>query len=98
METAGKTKANEYSIDAEVLRKLDFKGGTTLKGIEKHRLRALILQDLGIYRRATMCEIHGRIGSEIPLLKLRRELNDLVRHGEIGKEGVKRGTVYLWTK
>ncbi len=96
--TRGQTKATEYFVDPEVLRKLAFEGPTTLKGIETHRLRALILQDLEIYRRSRIREIHQRIGPEIPLPRLRQVLGELATEGEIGKEGVKRGTTYLWTK
>jgi ATP-dependent DNA helicase RecG len=78
----GRTKATEYFIEPEVLRKLDFAGPTTLKGIEKHRLRELILRDLEIYRRAGVREIHQRIGTEIPLATLRATLSDLAENGD----------------
>lgn len=94
----GKTKATEYFVESEVLRTLEFQGETTLKGIERHRLRELILRDLEIYRTASIGEIHGRVGLEIPRRKVRRELAELVAAKEIGTRGVKRGTVYLWTK
>ncbi len=94
----GKTKAMEYFVEPEVLRTLKFQGETTLKGIERHRLRELILRDLEIYRKASISQIHERIGAEIPRRKIRRELGELVAAKEIGSQGVKRGTVYLWTK
>ena len=94
----GRTKATEYFVEPDVLRKLEFQGGTTLKGIERHRLRELILRDLEIYRKASISEIHGRIGAEIPRRKIRRELGELVAENEIGSQGVKRSTVYVWTK
>jgi len=96
--TRGRTKATEYFIQPQVLRTLEFRGGTTLRGIERHRLRELILRDLEIYRRASISQIHGRIGGEIPRRKLRRELAELVKAKEIGSEGAKRGTIYFWTK
>ena len=94
----GKTKATEYFIEATVLRTLDFKGDTTLRGIERHRLRELILRDLEIYRKASISQIHGRIGKEIPRRKLQHELKLLVLEGEIIQEGTRRYTVYLCTK
>jgi ATP-dependent DNA helicase RecG len=94
----GKTKAAEYFIDPTVLRTLDFKGGTTLRGIERHRLRELILRDLEIYRKASISQIHGRIGREIPRRKLQHELKLLVHEREITLEGTRRYAVYLWTK
>lgn len=68
----GKTKATEYFVEPEVLRTLEFQGETTLRGIERHRLRELILRDLEIYRKAGISEIHERIGKEIPRRKLRQ--------------------------
>lgn len=46
----------------------------------------------------SISEIHGRIGAEIPRRKIRRELGELVAKKEIGSQGVKRSTVYIWTK
>lgn len=96
--TRGQTKATEYFIDPTVLRTLEFRGDTTLKGIERHRLRELILRDLEIYQKASIGQIHKRIGEEIPRRKLQHELKLLVKDREIGREGTKRYTVYLWTK
>lgn len=98
IKTRGRTKAMEYFIEPEVLRTLKFDGETTLKGIEQHRLRELILRDLQLYRRASISQIHYRIGKEIPRRKLRRELGILVASGEIAKRGTTRAAVYLWTK
>ncbi len=94
----GKTKATEYFVEPQVLRTLEFQGETTLKGIERHRLRELILRDLEIYRKASISEIHERIGQEIPRRKLQHELKLLLKDGAIGRQGTWRHTVYLWTK
>lgn len=98
VKTRGRTKAMEYFIEPEVLRALQFEGETTLKGIEQHRLRELILRDLQIYGKASISQIHNRIGTEIPRRKLRRELAIMVASGEIAKRGTTRAAVYLWTK
>jgi ATP-dependent DNA helicase RecG len=94
----GKTKATEYFVEPQILRTLEFQGGTTLKGIERHRLRELILRDLEIYQKASISQIHSRIGKEIPRRKLQHELKLMVQAGEIGKQGVRKQTVYLCTK
>jgi ATP-dependent DNA helicase RecG len=94
----GKTKATEYFVEPEVLRTLEFQGETTLKGIERHRLRELILRDLEIYRKASISQIHNRVGKEIPRRKLQHELKLMVQAGEITKQGVRKHTVYLCTK
>jgi len=92
----GRTKGVEYFVDPKVLRRLDFKGSTTLKGIEKHRLRELVLQDLKIYREATIGKIHERIGPEIARRKVQRILAELVEEGRIRAEGRCRGRKYLY--
>lgn len=94
----GKTKGTTYSVNPDLLRKLDFKGSTTLKGIEAHRLHELVLRDLEIYRDASISEIHERIGDEIPRRLLKDQLRIMVERGEICKKGKLRHTRYLWTK
>jgi ATP-dependent DNA helicase RecG len=94
----GKTKATEYFVEPQVLRNLEFQGQTTLKGIERHRLRELILRDLEIYRKASISQIHDRIGKEIPRRKLQHELKLMVQAADIGKQGQRKHTVYLCTK
>ena len=94
----GQTKATEYFVEPGMLRTLEFEGATSLKGIEPHRLRELILRDLEIYRRASISQIHGRIGMEIPRRKLQHALKFLVGERLVVREGVKRHTIYLWTK
>ena len=94
----GRTKGTEYFIDPDVLRKLDFKGGTTLKRIESHRLQELILKDLEIYKSAGIDEIHHRIGREIPLRKVQYEIHQLHSAEKIGKSGYGRWTKYLYVQ
>jgi ATP-dependent DNA helicase RecG len=95
---ASKTKGKEYFIRPKTLRTFDFKGKTTLKGIESHRLRELILRDLEIYREAGFGNIHNRIGKEIPARKVRYEIQKLIEDGLISKTGKGKGTKYLLTK
>lgn len=92
--TRGRTKGTEYFVEAKMLRQLEFRGGTTLRGIEKHRLHALILRDLEIYREGAISDIHGRIGPEIARRKVQRALTDLVDDGRIRAEGQRGGRRY----
>ena len=98
VKTTGRTRGTKYFVDAELLRKLDFQGKTTLKAIEPHRLRELVLSDLRRYSDASINEIHRRIGTEIPRRELQRELSRLAASGEIRIEGTRRWARYLWTK
>ena len=90
----GRTKGARYAIAPDVLRRFRFRGRTSLKRIEDHRLRELIIQDLGIYDKASRSEIHGRIGVEIPEAKLRRMLNRMVSDGTLIPIGERRWRRY----
>lgn len=98
VKTRGRTRGAEYLVEPELLRRLDFKGLTSLRGIEKHRLRELILRDLEIYHEASKSEIHQRIGAEIPAWRLRRELRELCAEGLVQTRGEVRWRRYLLTK
>jgi ATP-dependent DNA helicase RecG len=94
--TRGRTKATEYYVRPGTLRQLEFKGTTTLRGIEKHRLRELVLRDLEIYGEASVSQIHARIGPEIPRPRVQRMLAELVDEGRIQPRGQCRGRKYLY--
>jgi ATP-dependent DNA helicase RecG len=93
----GRTRGARYEVNSEVLRKTSFKGRTSLKRIEEHRVRELILEDLRIYGRASRTEIQGRIGVEIPERKVRACLAALLQAGLIVPEGDRRWRKYLLT-
>jgi ATP-dependent DNA helicase RecG len=94
----GRTKATEYFVSPEMLRSMAFKGPTTLKRIEPHRLQELIRQDLAIYQPSRIGEIHARIGAEIPKYKLAKALDDLMLTNIAGKTGVRKATRYFLKK
>lgn len=98
VKTKGRTKGTEYFVESGLLRKLDFKGKTSLKGIESHRLHELILRDLGIYKEASFGDIHKRIGEEIPTRKIRYELQKMIESGKINTLGKGRWQKYLLTE
>ena len=93
----GRTKGTTYKINPDVLREQNFRGRTSLKGIERHRLRELIAQDLGIYGKSKRGDIHTRIGLEIPERQLRTELLAMVKDGLLLPFGVKGGRQYELT-
>lgn len=94
----GRTRGKTYTINAQALRTLKFKGKTTLGAIEPHRLQALILEDLRVHQRSSISDIHKRIGEEIPLHKIRKTLLEMAENGQIGKEGEKRYRRYFYLK
>jgi ATP-dependent DNA helicase RecG len=95
VKSQGKTKGAHYQVNPDLLRRTKFKGKTSLKRIEDHRLRELVIADLRIYQRASRAEIHQHIGMEIAVSKLRRMLQQLVSEGVVIPEGKNRGRKYL---
>jgi len=90
----GKTKGTLYFVNPEFLRKTDFISQTTLKRIEPHRLKELILADLKDYPNSSIGEIHNRIGLEINQRTLKKKLDDLIAEKLVIKIGVRRWTQY----
>lgn len=90
----GKTKGVEYFITPEWLRKTQFKGKTNLKRIEDYRLNELIYQDLKTYPLSSISEIHQRIGQEIPVRKIKGQLDRMLRIGSILSTGERRRRRY----
>ncbi len=91
---SGRTQATRYFVRPELLRTLAFPAVTTLKRIEDHRLRALVLEDVQRYPGSAIGEIHGRIGAEIPRRRLRTMLGSLVDEQVIRMEGKLKGARY----
>lgn len=91
---SGRTQATRYFVNPELLRTLAFPATTTLKRIEDHRLRALVLEDIGRYPWSGFGEIHTRIGEEIPNRRLRTMLQRLVEEQIVQKIGVFKGRRY----
>ena len=90
----GRTQATRYFVKPDLLRSLAFPAVTTLKRIEDHRLRALVLEDLGRYPQSSIGDIQQRIGPEIARRRLQSTLAHLVDNGEIRMQGVRRWTRY----
>lgn len=98
LKSKGRTKGTTYYVEPSVLKKHEFKGQTSLKNIPSHRLDALIVEDLTRYGKSAISQIHQRIGKEIPLRRIRYQMNQLVESGCVSKKGEKRGTKYFIDK
>lgn len=88
------SKAKEYRVVPEILKNSQYKGRTSLKRIENYRLKELIIEDLKIYKCASITEIQKRIGEEIPAKKIWNQLNLLLDDGKISKSGQNRWVKY----
>jgi ATP-dependent DNA helicase RecG len=93
--TKGKTKATEYLVNPEFLKKANFKGKTNLKRIENHRLEELIYQDIKIYGPTPIRDIHIRIGIEISKNVIQKALKAMCLKGVLNSEGILKGTKYF---
>lgn len=96
--TQGLTKATEYYVNPDLLRKSGYKGKTTLKQIEDHRLRELLIADLRKFPRSLIGEIQERIGKEIPLRKMRKQLRTLIQQQVIHKDSGRKFARYSLAK
>lgn len=92
--TDNHSKAKEYRVNPEILKNSQYKGKTSLKRIENYRLKALILEDLKIYKEATIGDIQKRIGEEIVTKKIWTQLQELISEGKVVKVGQNRWVKY----
>ena len=92
-----KTRGVEYRVNPQLLRDSDFKGKTTLKRIEPHRLRELILEDLKLYGPTSIKDINVRIGEEISYKSIQRILKTLVESNLVVSEGATNNVRYRLT-
>ena len=90
----GKTQATAFFVDPNLLRNVELIPQTTLKRIEPHRLKALVIEDLFRYPKSSSGDIHRRIGQEIPLRSIRQILEQLIKSGEVNFQGEKRWRRY----
>ena len=91
---SGRGKGTQYAINPKFIKKLDFKGKTTLKNIEDYKLEELIYKDISAYPNSAFGDIHKRIGDEINQHKVRRILKKMVQQKILGVNGVNRWVKY----
>lgn len=90
----GRTKGTRYFVDPAILRTTEFPAKTTLSRIESPRLQALILEDLKRHPGSAFGELHQRIGKEIPISQVRRQLQAMLDESRIKAEGENRWRRY----
>jgi len=91
---SGRTRGTRYFVPPALLRNVGLDKLTTLTRMQPHRLRALIIEDVERFPRSSISEIHRRIGPEIPLRTLQREVQALVRDEKLTPSGEKRWRRY----
>lgn len=94
VESAGKTQATRYFVSPLLLKGEGLDGLTTLKRVEPHRLRALIVEDLALYAGSSSSDVLRRTAPELAQRTIRRALEELVEQGQVRFEGDKRWRRY----
>ena len=94
VDQTGRTKGTRYFVPPDLLRASGLDQRTTLRRVQPHRLRALILEDLERYPDSSSTEVHERVGPEIPKRTFRRALKELVDGGQVASTGRTRATRY----
>jgi ATP-dependent DNA helicase RecG len=94
VQTSGKTQGLRYFVNPGLLRDSGLDGKTTLQRMEPHRLRALIVEDLGLYPGSSSADIHRRTAPELAQRTIRRALEELVEQLRVRIEGERRWRRY----
>jgi ATP-dependent DNA helicase RecG len=90
----GKTKGVMYMINPKILASMEHNLKPSLKTMEEHLLRALIIEDLKAHPKSKIAEIHGRM-DDLDIEYLRRIIIKMGKEKQIEKEGGKRNMVYF---
>lgn len=98
VQTSGRTSGMRYFVTPNLLRGVRLDRKTTLTRITPHRLRALILEDLGRYPASSSTDINRRIGAEISAKTVKRALDALIAEGVVRFEGERRWRRYWLTE
>jgi len=94
VELSGRTQATRYFVNPALLKGAGLDGKTTLKRVEPHRLRALIVEDLARYSGSSSTDIQRRAAPELAQRTIRRALEELAAQGQVRFEGEKRWRRY----
>nr|WP_297353900.1 ATP-binding protein [uncultured Caldimonas sp.] len=97
VQSTGRTQATRYFVNPEFLKGAGLDGKTTLKRMEPHRLRALIVEDLAMYPGSASSDVHRRAAPELALRTIRRALEELAATGQVRFEGDRRWRRYWLT-
>lgn len=94
VQQSGRTKATRYFVPPGLLTGAGLEQKTTLRRLAPHRLRALVVEDLGRHPDSAISAIHQRIGQEISGRALKRALDKLIDEGQVECIGERRWRTY----
>lgn len=91
----GNKKGTAYLINPKLLSSAKLNVKPTLKTIETHALKALIIEDLKINPNSSVTQIFEHLRKEVPRNEVQQAVYDLYKEGAIQKMGPKAKTVYF---
>jgi len=92
--TEGKTKGLMYMVNPKILASMKHDLKPSLKTMEEHVLRALIIEDLKAHPKSKISAIQSRM-DDLDLDYLRRIISKMAKDKEVEKEGSKKNMVYF---
>lgn len=94
----GSKKGTAYLINPKLLSSAKLNIKPTLKTIEIHALKALILEDLKIHPDSSVTQIFEHLRKEVPREDVQKAVYTLYKEGFIDKKGPKAKTIYYLAK
>lgn len=91
---SGRARSRHYFVPSILLREAGHDGQINSSHTQQLSLRALILKDLESFPDSSISEVHSRIGPEIGLKTLQREITKLVEEGCLTAIGLRRWRRY----
>jgi len=89
----GVKKGTEYLINPKLITSSKLNIKPTLKTIEPHRLKALIIEDLKMYPKSKSAALQKRL-EDLPIEEIRKALRKMENEGVILSDGVKKSKTY----
>ncbi|MDO8447087.1 MAG: ATP-binding protein [Deltaproteobacteria bacterium] len=91
----GSKKGTAYLVNPKLLSSAKLNVKPTLKTIETHTLKALIIEDLKINPNSSVTQIFEHLRKEVPREDVQKAVYALYKEGSIDKKGAKAKTVYF---
>ena len=92
--TRGVKKGTAYMVNPKLVASARLNVKTTLKTIEPHRLKALIMEDLRLHPESGIQAIAGRL-TDVDVRDVRKVVYQLVADGDIEPQGAKSNRTYV---
>lgn len=89
----GKTKGVMYQVNPKLLGSIDHNLKPSLKTMEEHKVKALILEDLRVHPKSKSSDVHRRL-DDLDVAYVRKVIYKLRDEGQIEGEGARKNCTY----